>query len=189
MAGRTCPVCGDESRYRQLHPQLNRSTGTDRSPFGPAPGESVAGATGETCLARALPAQVLTTDIIQITQSPTLAVMFFGDSHDFRHTIIDRGSHPPDLKPTFSGFSLGKWVGDTLVIDTRGFHDGVWLQAIGRTSTEGLRTIEQFHRRDFGHMRLQFTADDPHTFSEPWKAEIEFVLVPDAKIIDRICTQ
>ena len=74
----------------------------------------------------------------------------------------------PDVSPTWHGYSTAKWDGDTLVVDSGGFNGRVWLDQLGKPSTEALRVTTRFQRKDFGHMNLQITIDDAKAYTKPW---------------------
>jgi hypothetical protein len=82
---------------------------------------------------------------------------------------------------------VGKWEGDTLVVDSSGFNDRSWLDAYGHPHSETLRLQERFHRRDFGHMDLQLTIDDPKMYTRPFAIKVTEVLLPDTDILEYVC--
>jgi hypothetical protein len=85
------------------------------------------------------------------------------------------------------GYSVGHWEGDTLVVDTAGFNDRSWLDIEGHPHTEALRITERFRRRDFGHMDLEMTIDDPKTFTRPFSFRLDKTLAPDTDLFESIC--
>ena len=85
------------------------------------------------------------------------------------------------------GYSVGHWEGDTLVVDTAGFNDRGWLDIEGHPHTEALHITERFRRRDFGHMDLEMTIDDPKTFTRPFSLKIPKTLMPDTDLIESVC--
>ncbi len=92
-----------------------------------------------------------------------------------------------DPVPTWFGYSIGKWEGDTFVVDSRGFNDKSWMDDSGLPHTEALHTIERFRRVDFGHMELELTIDDPKAYTRPWTVPFQLVLLPDTDLIESIC--
>ena len=72
----------------------------------------------------------------------------------------------PDVSPTWHGYSTGKWDGDTLVVDTGGFNGKIWLDQLGKPATEALHVTTRFRRKDFGHMDIQITIDDPKAYTQ-----------------------
>jgi hypothetical protein len=89
--------------------------------------------------------------------------------------------------PIPRGYSIGRWDGDDFVITTAGFNDRSWLDAGGTPHTEALRTMERLQRVDFGHMRAEFTFDDPKAYTKPWSATVRFHLLPDTDLLEHVC--
>ena len=85
----------------------------------------------------------------------------------FRQIYTDGRELPKDPNPTWMGYSVGHWEGDTLVVETAGFNDKTWLDMVGHPHSEHLRVTEKFRRADFGHMQVQVTYDDPETLTRP----------------------
>ena len=85
------------------------------------------------------------------------------------------------------GHAVGRWEGDTLVVDAGGFNKESWLD--NYPHTEQLHVIERYHRRDFGHMDVQFIVEDPGTFSKPWKINMSWDLAPKEDIQENVCTE
>jgi hypothetical protein len=93
-----------------------------------------------------------------------------GGAHSFRTIYMDGRAHPANLSPTYRGHSVGQWEGDTLVVDTVGFNERVWIDNLGVPTTEQLHTIERFTRTDFNTIRYEMTIDDPGAYTAPWKS-------------------
>jgi hypothetical protein len=85
------------------------------------------------------------------------------------------------------GYSVGHWDGDTLVVETTGFNDHGWLDNGGRPSTDALRVTERFRRKDFGHMDIQITVDDPKAYTKPWTVTSALTLQPDDELLEYVC--
>jgi hypothetical protein len=94
---------------------------------------------------------------------------------------------PVDLPETWNGTSVGRWEGDTLVIDTTGFNDSSWLDARGHGHSEEMRVEERFHRRDYGHMEVAVTVTDPKVFSKPFTINFVEQLLPDTDVFEHVC--
>jgi len=88
---------------------------------------------------------------------------------------------------SWMGWSNGRWEGETLVVDTKGFNDKTWLDDSGHPHTEAMRTFERFHRIDFGHMDLEITIDDPVAYTEPWSVTLHLELMADTELIEDVC--
>ena len=105
----------------------------------------------------------------KLVQTPALLVMLFeDDTPSHRQVFLDGRGHPKDPNPNWMGHSIGHWEGDTLVVDTVGFNDESWLDNIGHPHTEMLHITERLHRVDLGHLEIEFTIEDPGTYSKPW---------------------
>jgi hypothetical protein len=92
-----------------------------------------------------------------------------------------------DVNPTWLGYSVGRWEGDTLVIDTRGFNGKTWLDQAGLPTTDALHITERFRRKDFGHMEMSVTIDDPKAYTKPWTITEDPVLQPGTELLEFIC--
>jgi hypothetical protein len=128
-------------------------------------------------------------DLARFVQTPGLIVILYqGTTNSVHRTIFTDGRKlPADANPTWMGYSVGRWEGDTLVVDTAGFNDRGWLDIEGHPHTEALRITERFRRRDFGHMELEMTIDDPKTFTRPFSMKIAKTLVPDTDLLESVC--
>ena len=104
--------------------------------------------------------------------------------------FLDGRNHPPDLEPTWRGHSIGRWDGDTLVVDTVGFNDQGWLDGgTGRPRTEKLHVIDRIRRIDAGHLEIDTTIDDPGTFAGQWTSRRNAALAPGEEILEFICNE
>jgi hypothetical protein len=95
----------------------------------------------------------------------------------------------PDANPTWHGYSTGRWDGDTLVVETRGFNGKAWLDQLGRPTTDALHVTERFRRKDVGHMEIQITIDDPKAYTRPWGLTEEVGLVLGTDLMEFICNE
>jgi hypothetical protein len=107
----------------------------------------------------------------------------------FRQIFTDGRKLPSDPSPAWLGYSVGKWEGDTLVVDTMGFNDSSWLDARGHGHSEDMRVEERFHRRDFGHLDVTVTITDPIVFTKPVKISFVEQLLPDTDVFEHICSE
>ena len=106
----------------------------------------------------------------------------------FRQVFTDGRPLPPALDPSWLGYSVGRWDGDTFVVETSGFRDGGWLDTQkGHPNSDALRVTERFRRRDFGHMELTITINDPKAYTKPWTMSANLNLQPDAELIEAFC--
>ena len=141
------------------------------------------------CLPGGVPFGTLLPFPTQIVQTPGLIVMLLEGDGTSRRVYMDARQHPVDPQPLWMGYSVGHWEGDTLVVDTRGFNDQTWLDALGHPHSEEMRVIERFHRRDFGHMDLQITIDDPKVYTKPFSIRVMHRLLPDTDILEWYCAE
>ena len=128
-------------------------------------------------------------DVARIVEAPgVIAILYQGTTNSVHRTIFTDGRGlPPDPNPTWMGYSVGHWEGDTLVVDTAGFNDRSWLDIEGHPHTEALHITERFRRRDFGHMDLVMTIDDPKAFTRPFSLRIPKTLAPDTDLLESVC--
>jgi hypothetical protein len=127
------------------------------------------------------------TDLARIVQTPGLIVVMYQGNTNTRTIFTDGRKLPVDPNPTWLGYSVGHWEGDTLVVDTAGFNDRGWLDIEGHPHTEALHITERYHRRDFGHMDLEIAIDDPKTFTKPFSLKMAKLLEPDTDLIESVC--
>jgi hypothetical protein len=124
----------------------------------------------------------------KILQMPNVTVLLFEEFHLYRQIQTDGRKLPVNPEPAWYGFSIGRWEGDTFEVETSGFREGSWLDNGGHPHSDALRTIERFHRVNFGHLELDVTIDDPKTYSRTWNsAKIHFTLQPDTELLEHFC--
>ena len=108
----------------------------------------------------------------------------------FRQVFTDGRPLPPLNVPTWLGYSIGRWDGDTFVVDTTGFKDGGWLDTKkGRPHSDALHVTERFHRADFGHTELAVTIADPKAYLKPWTIQTMLRLQPDTELMESFCDE
>jgi hypothetical protein len=127
----------------------------------------------------------------KFVQTPTLLVMLVEFPGDTRQVFLDGRSHPSGLEPTWLGNSIGRWEGDTLVVDTVGFNDKSWLTMIRSPypHTEMMHVVERYRRPDLGHLELEMTVEDPGAFKKPWVVKRAANLDPTDEIMENICVE
>jgi hypothetical protein len=143
----------------------------------------------QNCLPDSLPKGDLLPEPFKIIHSNGVIVILYEVETTFRQIFMDGRKHPADTSPTWQGYSVGKWEGDTLVIDTVGFNDRSWLDARGTGHSEEMRIEERFRRRDFGHMDLTITITDPKTFTRPITFSVVEELLPDTDLLEHYCVE
>ena len=140
------------------------------------------------CLPPGTPRIYLQPFPFQIVQTPKEVMMIFEYDHTVRQIFTDGRPHPEDITPTYMGHSIGKWDGDTLVVDTVGFNEKTWLDRDGHPHSDQLHVIERFHRADRDDMTVDLTIEDPKALVKPWKSQLNFQLKPDWDIMELVCT-
>ena len=127
-------------------------------------------------------------DPLRIVQAPNMVVILY-ETGIFRQIFTDGRKFPRDPSPTWLGYSVGRWEGDTLVVDTIGFNDKAWLDVLGHPRSEALHITERYRRRDFGHLDIEMTFDDPKMYTKPFGIKVTHELVPDSDILEYFCAE
>ncbi len=150
-----------------------------------APGSNPA----DSCLPLGIPFAFLVSEPDKIVQTPGLIVMMFESADAHRQIYTDGRPLPKDPEPAWLGYSVGKWEGDTLAVETAGFNDRTWLDAMGHPHSEALRVVERYRRRDFGHLDVQVTFDDPKMYTKPFSIKFTQRLLADSDILEFYCNE
>ncbi|HEY1241861.1 MAG TPA: hypothetical protein VGF16_14960 [Bryobacteraceae bacterium] len=143
----------------------------------------------DNCLPLGIPFASLVSEPIKFVQSPGLLVMLFESADAHRQIYLDGRALPKDPDPAWMGYSVGHWDGDALVVETAGFNDQTWLDAMGHPHSEQLRVTERYRRRDFGHMDVQMTFDDAKLYAKPFTIKVTFELLADSDILEFFCNE
>jgi len=127
----------------------------------------------------------------RIVQTKThLFFLFEGNIHSFRQIFLDGRQHPADPDPTWYGHSIGKWEGDTMVIDTVGFNDKFWFDFRGHPHSEKLHTVERYTRTSFGQMTNEVTLTDPEYYTKPFTLKFTARHLPATEeLMEYICQE
>ena len=126
----------------------------------------------------------------RIVTTPThVFFLFEGNIHSYRQIFIDGRKHPDDPDPTWYGHSIGRWDGDTFVVDTIGFNDKFWFDFAGHPHTDKLHTIERYTRTDLGHLENKVTIDDPGAYSKPFTVTFTARFRPNEELMEYICQE
>jgi hypothetical protein len=140
-----------------------------------------------TCAPPGVPRILLLPFPVQIVQVPGQVIMLFEYDHFIRQIFLDRRTHPTDLDPTWMGDSIGRWEGDTLVVDTVGLNDKSWLDQVGHPHSEALHVIERIRRVDHDTLKDDLVIDDPKVYTQPWKGQQVFKLKPAWHLMEYVC--
>jgi hypothetical protein len=141
------------------------------------------------CLPDGVPKGDLLPEPFKILHSRGVIVMLYEVETTFRQVFMDGRKLPVDPSPSWQGYSVGRWDGDTLVVETTGFNDRSWLDARGTGHSTELRIEERFRRRDYGHMDLTITVTDPLTFTRPITFSVVEELLPDTDLLEHYCLE
>ena len=140
------------------------------------------------CLPHGIPDQMAVAGYpFKIIQVPGLVAILYEEMTHYRQIFTDGRPLPQDPNPALLGYSVGRWEQDTLVVDSAGFSDVTWLDDPGHPHTEALHVIERFRRKDFGHLEIQITIDDPKAYTKPWTVTENFNFLPDTELLENIC--
>jgi hypothetical protein len=123
----------------------------------------------------------------KLVQTPGALIMLFEAYHSWRQIFTDGRPLPEERDPAWFGYSVGKWEGDTLSVETVGLNEKTWLDDRGHPHSDALRILERFRRPDFGHMRVQVTINDPKAYTKPWTVNIPWDFVADTELLDWVC--
>lgn len=122
----------------------------------------------------------------RIIQTPA-AIAILSDDQTYRLIHMDGRTLEADPAPSWQGYSVGRWEGDTLVVESNGFNDKTWVSRRGLSHTEALRLVERYRRTDFGHLEIDVTVTDPGAYARPWSYRVEKTLTPDTEMLELVC--
>jgi hypothetical protein len=130
----------------------------------------------------------LLSEPIKIIQAPRTTVVLYEAGNLHRQIFADGRGLPKQFEfPAFLGYSVGHWERDVFVVETAGFNDRTLLDLMGHSHSEALRITERFRRRDFGHLDVEMTFDDPQMYTKPFTIKIPHDLLADADIFEMFC--
>jgi hypothetical protein len=141
------------------------------------------------CIPPGIPRTMLQPFPWEIVQARDRVVMIFEYQSLVRQIFTDGRGHPKDLEPTYMGHSIGRYEGDTLVVDTIGFNDKTWLDPKGLPHTDALHVVERIRRVDHGSLEDDYSIDDPKAYRKPWTAQKFFELKPAWQIQEYVCAE
>ena len=141
------------------------------------------------CLPQGVPKISATPVPYKIIQMPGEVVILYEAFTLYRQIFTDGRPLPKDPQPSWLGYSIGHWEADALVVDTIGFNGETWLDQEGHPLSDAGHVTERYRRRDFGHMDLQITIDDPKMYTKPWTVKEDPVLIPDTELLEFVCNE
>jgi len=141
------------------------------------------------CMPRGAP-RIWTDDYYKrIIQTPERLIILTERNIQYRQIFTDGRPLPVDPNPTWNGYSTGKWDGDVLVVQTNGFREGTWLDAVGNPLTEAAKITERFHRLNFGQLEIELTVDDPKAYTKPWTIKLNQTIRLDTDLLDYVVNE
>jgi hypothetical protein len=141
------------------------------------------------CLPQGVPKVNVTPVPFKIVQNPDELIILYEAFGLYRQIFMDGRALPKDPNPTWMGYSVGKWDGDALVIETSGFNGKTWLDQAGHPATEALHVTERFRRPDFGHLTVEVTINDPKAYTRPWTVTEAMQFLPDTDLLEFVCNE
>ena len=141
------------------------------------------------CMPRGAP-RIWTDDYYKrIFEVPDRVIILTERNMQYRQIFTDGRKFPADPNPTWNGYSVGHWEGDTFVVETIGFRDDLWLDARGNPLTDQAKMTEKIRRPNFGTLEIEITIDDPKAYTAPWTVKMEEPLILDSELIDYYCLE
>ncbi|HJZ74056.1 MAG TPA: hypothetical protein VKE51_20090 [Vicinamibacterales bacterium] len=125
----------------------------------------------------------------KIVQTPGLIVILYERDAAQRQIFTDGRKLPEIEMPTFDGYSVGRWERDTLVVQSAGFKDGMWLDRSGSPMTDSAKITERFRRVNYGKLEIEITVDDPKAYTAPWTVKLNHSLKLDTELLSYICME
>jgi hypothetical protein len=125
----------------------------------------------------------------KLIQVPGLLLILFERDTTYRQVFTDGRPLPVDPQPGFNGYSTGKWEDDTLVVESIGFKDGLWLDTKGSALTAAAKVTERFRRPSFGKLEIDITIDDRKAYTKPWSIQVHQALALDTDLIEFVCLE
>jgi hypothetical protein len=125
----------------------------------------------------------------KIVQTPRLILFLYEQDTAFRQVFLDGRALPSDPQPSWLGYSVGRWDGDELLVETIGFHDQGWLDSFGHPHSDALRMTERFRRTRIGRLDIQVTFNDPKAYTEAIVFTQPHDLLPDTDVLEFFCTE
>ncbi len=127
--------------------------------------------------------------LVKAVHSPKLLVLLYEVNAMYRQIFTDGRPLPQDPNPSWNGYSTATWEGDTLVVQTNGFRDDLWIDMAGSPMSEAARMTERIGRPNFGTLELEITIDDPKVYTHPWTVKMVQGIELDTELIDEVCLE
>ena len=127
--------------------------------------------------------------LTKAVQTPKLLVLLYEVNAMYRQIFIDGRPLPEDPTPGWNGYSTARWDGDTLVVQTAGFHDNLWLDTSGSPMSDAAKMTERMRRPNYGTLEIEITVDDPKVYTRPWTVKMMQTIELDTELIDEFCLE
>lgn len=135
-----------------------------------------------------LPRAGLLSEPFKIVQSPLETIVLYEAGNSHRQIYTDGRRLPENIEfPSYFGYSVGRWDGDSLLVDTVGFNEKTTFDALGHPHSDALHVTERFHRRDFGHLDIEMTFDDSRMYTKAFTIRVPHDLLADADVFESYC--
>jgi hypothetical protein len=141
------------------------------------------------CLPDSPPRQWTMPHLVKAVHTPKLLLLLYEVNAIYRQIFIDGRPLPEDPTPSWSGYSTARWEGDTLVVQTTGFRDDLWIDMSGSTVSEAAKMTERIRRPSYGLLEVELTVDDPKVYTRQWTVKMTQNLELDTELIDEICLE
>jgi hypothetical protein len=141
------------------------------------------------CLPSNFPRMFTLPHFTKFVQTPPLLILMNEYNASYRQIFLDGRALPVDPQPSWNGYTTAKWEGDTLVAQTNGFRDDLWMDLAGTPLTSNAKVTERFRRPSFGTLEIEATVDDPKAYTRPWTMKIVQKIVLDTELIDEVCLE
>lgn len=141
------------------------------------------------CLPSNFPRLFTLPHVTKFVQTPGLLIALNEYNASYRQIFTDGRRLPDDPQPSWNGYSTAKWEGDTLVAQTIGFRDDLWMDMAGTPLTSAAKVTERFRRPNYGTLEVEATVDDPTVYTKPWTMKLVMGLVLNTELIDEVCLE
>ena len=125
----------------------------------------------------------------KIVHTPKLLVVLYEVNAMYRQIFTDGRPLPEDPTPGWNGYSTGQWDSDTLVVQTIGFRDSLWIDLHGSPMSDAAKMTERLRRPNYGTLEVEITVDDPKVYTRPWTVRMDQVIELDTDLIDEFCLE
>jgi hypothetical protein len=141
------------------------------------------------CMPSNFPRMYTLPHITRFVQTRGVLALLNEFNASYRQILTDGRPLPSDPQPSWNGYSTGKWQGETLVVETNGFRDDLWIDMAGSPLTEAARVNERFRRPTFGTLEIEATVNDPKAYTKPWTMKLPLKLVLNTELMDEVCLE